>query len=67
MENWQCDGRNRINIMAITKVMEKDKFGIKLKFPDRTCKKCKKYPCFSEIKKCVSNFAAYGCIYYQDK
>lgn len=54
--------------MAIIKVnsLEKDKYGVKYKFPDRECSLCKKYPCFSDIDKCVSNFAKYGCIYYED-
>lgn len=43
-----------------------DQYGVKIKFPDRTCKNCKKYPCFAGIHKCVSNFAAYGCSYYKD-
>lgn len=42
----------------------KDKFGIKLKYPERDCKNCKKYPCFKGIAQCRSNFASYGCIYY---
>lgn len=54
--------------MAIIKVnsFDKDEYGVKLKFPDRSCSLCKKYPCFSEIKKCSSNFAAYGCTYYEE-
>jgi hypothetical protein len=44
----------------------KDKDGIKLKYPGRSCKNCKKYPCFTGIEKCVSNFASYGCLYYND-
>ena len=44
----------------------KDKFGIKLKYPERTCKKCKRYPCFTEIDKCVCNFATYGCTLYKE-
>lgn len=46
--------------------IKRDKYGIKLKFPDRKCQECQKYPCFPEISKCVSNFAAYGCIYYKE-
>lgn len=42
----------------------KDKYGVKLKFIDRTCKMCRKYPCFSGIEKCACNFAKYGCRYY---
>lgn len=43
----------------------KDEFGTKLKYPNRQCKQCKKYPCFLDIEKCSSNFAAYGCFYYE--
>lgn len=42
----------------------KDRSGVKLKFPNRRCKDCKKYPCFRGIDKCVSDFASYGCVYY---
>lgn len=41
--------------------MEKDKFGTNLKYPERTCKQCKLYPCFKGIENCVSNFSKYGC------
>lgn len=47
--------------------IEKDKFGIRLKFPNRKCTLCGRYPCFPGIDKCLSNFAAYGCIYYRSK
>lgn len=47
--------------------IEKDKFGVKLKFPDRDCKQCLKYPCFLGIDKCSSNFAMYGCVYYKGR
>lgn len=52
--------------MSIIKVV-KDKFGVKLKYPERSCKNCKKYPCFSGITNCKSDFAKYGCIYYIEK
>ena len=39
--------------------VERDKYGIVLKYPQRTCKKCKLYPCFPEIKKCYSDFIAF--------
>lgn len=42
----------------------KDKFGVKLKYPERTCKTCRRYPCFAGINKCVSDFAKYGCTLY---
>lgn len=55
------------SIKVTSQEVEKDKYGVKLKFPNRTCKYCKKYPCFIGIEKCVSNFAAYGCTYYSAK
>lgn len=55
--------------MAIIKMnpvgIEKDKFGVKLKFPNRKCKQCQRYPCFAGIDKCRSNFASYGCFLYK--
>ena len=54
--------------MAIIKIdkIDKDKFGVKLKFPNRKCTLCTKHPCFENMDKCVSNFAAYGCTYYEE-
>ena len=46
--------------------VKQDEFGVKLKFPDRTCKSCRKYPCFEGIKKCSCDFAKYGCTYYSE-
>lgn len=46
--------------------VQKDKFGVRLKFPERSCKSCRKYPCFEGIKKCSSDFAKYGCTYYSE-
>lgn len=45
----------------------RDKFGIKLKYPDRTCKECSKYPCFVGMTKCLSDFAKYGCFLWSNK
>lgn len=45
----------------------RDKHGTKLKFPNRTCKECAKYPCFEGIKQCKSDFAAVGCSMYGSK
>lgn len=44
----------------------KDQIGVKLKFPNRKCKFCKKYPCFKGMEKCISDFAACGCTYYKE-
>lgn len=44
----------------------KDKFGVKLKYPDRSCLECRKYPCFPGINKCKSDFAKYGCNFYSE-
>lgn len=55
------------NIQVINYGVVKDKFGVKLKFPTRSCKQCKRYPCFPEINKCSCDFAMYGCIDWVDK
>ncbi len=39
----------------------KDKDGIKLKFPTRSCKQCKKYPCILNFELFKCDFAKYGC------
>ncbi len=39
----------------------KDKDGIKLKFPTRSCKQCKKYPCMKNFELFKCDFAKYGC------
>lgn len=44
----------------------KDKFGVKYKFPTRTCKECKSYPCFVGFELCKCDFAKYGCTYYKE-
>lgn len=44
----------------------KDRFGVKMKYPNRTCKNCKKYPCFNDMDKCKSDFAKYGCTNYSE-
>lgn len=44
----------------------KDKFGVKYKYPNRSCKRCIRYPCFDGIDKCRCDFAQYGCIDYND-
>lgn len=46
--------------------MKKDEFGVKLKYPNRSCKLCKKYPCFENMSVCSCDFAKYGCIYYSE-
>lgn len=39
----------------------KDRNGIKLKFSDRSCKQCKKYPCMQNFELFKCDFAKYGC------
>lgn len=68
MEDWRNYRECWINLISSAKMnpmkVEKDKFGVKLKYPERSCKDCKKYPCFEGIKNCVSDFAKYGCTLY---
>lgn len=45
----------------------KDKDGIKLANPERTCKECAYYPCFEGIGKCKCDLAKYGCKDYRTK
>lgn len=69
MENWWSYCWHWTFVTSSVKMnpikIEKDKYGVKLKYPERRCELCQKYPCFPEIKKCSSNFAAYGCLYYK--
>lgn len=71
MENRRSYCYCWFSTMAIIKInsvgIEKDKYGVKLKYPNRKCKDCRRYPCFPEITKCSSNFAAYGCVYYKEE
>ena len=39
----------------------KDKNGIKLKFPERSCKDCRSYPCMQNMDKFKCDIAKYGC------
>lgn len=45
-------------------MLGKDRWGIEYKFPLRTCKDCKKYPCISGMNRCKCDFARYGCLDY---
>ena len=40
--------------------------GVKYKFPERSCKKCVKYPCFVGMEKRSCDFAKYGCIEFEN-
>jgi hypothetical protein len=42
-----------------------DNAGVKYKYPDRSCEKCKKYPCHEDIITLDAEFAKYGCIMYE--
>lgn len=68
MEDWRNHHECRTNSVSVVKMnptkVEKDKFGVKLKYPERSCKNCKKYPCFEGIGNCASDFAKYGCTLY---
>lgn len=39
----------------------KDINNIKYKFPEKTCKECKKYPCMINMDIFKCDFAKYGC------
>jgi hypothetical protein len=42
-----------------------DNAGVKYRFPERSCKKCNKYPCNKDIITLDVEFAKYGCIMYE--
>lgn len=52
--------------MPISEVMYKDKDGFHYKHPERSCNRCMKYPCLKDMDKLKSEFAKYGCTYYED-
>lgn len=43
-----------------------DESGHHFKHPERSCKKCLKYPCIKGMDVLVGNFAAYGCTLFED-
>lgn len=46
----------------------RDRDGVYYKHPERSCKKCLKYPCIENMQeKLFSDFASYGCVYYEDE
>jgi hypothetical protein len=53
--------------MAKKQAIDKDKDGVKYKYPARTCKEGVKYPCFIGIEKKICDFAKYGCVDYREK
>ena len=52
--------------VSSTTVMFKDHDGFHYKHPERSCKKCSKYPCLEGMDKLRGNFAAYGCTQFED-
>ena len=48
--------------MAKKQAIDKDKDGVKYKYPARTCKECVKYPCFIGQENAKADFAKYGCV-----
>lgn len=45
----------------------KDQWGTKIKYPERSCKECGRYPCFFGIENGKSDYAKYGCTIYSKK
>ena len=52
--------------MPIGKVNYKDPNGLTYKHPERSCKRCLKYPCIANMDKLYSDFAKYGCKNWSD-
>jgi hypothetical protein len=53
--------------MPSTELIFKDKDGFHYKFPERSCKRCLKYPCVTNMDNLKGNFAAYGCKMFEDE
>ena len=49
--------------MKLTRI-DKDSEGVKYKYLDRSCRQCKRCPCFEGIEICKCDFAKYGCRQY---
>lgn len=47
--------------------MFKDRDGFHYKYPERSCKRCLKYPCIEKMENLQGNFAAYGCKMFEDE
>lgn len=52
--------------MSASEVIFKDKDGFHYKHPERSCKRCKNYPCISGMDKLKGDFASYGCTLFED-
>lgn len=52
--------------MPINSVMFKDPDGFHYKHPERSCRNCSKYPCVENMENLKGNFAAYGCLNFDD-
>jgi hypothetical protein len=45
----------------------KDKDGFHYKFPERSCTRCRKYPCIANMEQLKGDFAKYGCVNFLDE
>ena len=52
--------------MPVGKVNYKDPNGLTYKHPERSCKRCLKYPCITNMDKLYRDFAKYGCKHFDD-
>lgn len=52
--------------MSTIEIKFKDKNGFHYKHPERSCVRCKNYPCLEDMDRLLGNFAAYGCRNFED-
>lgn len=52
--------------MSFNELMFKNRDGFHYKFPQNSCDRCFKYPCLPNMDKLKSNFAKFGCKYFED-
>jgi hypothetical protein len=52
--------------MPNNEMIFKDPDGFHYKHPERSCKRCKKYPCLEGMEVLKGDHAKYGCVYWDD-
>jgi hypothetical protein len=52
--------------MPIDELMYRDRDGVTYKHPERSCKRCLKYPCLPNMDSLYCDFAKYGCKHWSD-
>ena len=52
--------------MLVSEIIFKDPDGFHYKHPERSCNRCKNYPCIDNMSNLKGDFAKYGCKGWDD-